>query len=185
MTEPGRDLTEILSRGAAARDELCALVYDELRGLARMQLARERDGHTLQATALVHEAWAKLAGARSDAFEGRRHFFGAAAEAMRRILVDHARAHGAEKRGGSAQRVTLGAEGEPVEFGGEELAALDDALATLAAEDPRAAEVVRLRFLCGLSAEETAAALGLSLRSVNREWTFARARLFALLGGAR
>lgn len=185
MLEPGRDLTEILARGAAARDELCALVYDELRGLARAQLARERDGHTLQATALVHEAWAKLAGARADAFEGRRHFFGAAAEAMRRILVDHARAHGAEKRGGSAQRVTLGAESEPVEFGGEELAALDDALATLAAEDPRAAEVVRLRFVCGLSADETAAALGLSLRSVHREWTFARARLFALLGGAR
>ena len=183
MTENGRDLTRLLARGDAGRDELCALVYDELRGLARAQLERERSGHTLQATALVHEAWVKLGGERAQPFEGRRHFFGAAAEAMRRVLVDHARAHGAEKRGGAAQRVTLGAVGEPVEFGGEELAALDDALATLAAEDPRAAEVVRLRFLCGLSAEETADTLGLSLRSVHREWTFARARLFTLLGG--
>ncbi len=160
-----------------------ARVYEELRELARAQLRRERASHTLQATALVHEAWMRLSGADPARFDGSRHFFGAAAEAMRRVLVDHARARGSDKRGGGRQRVTLGAIDEPVELADEQLLALDEALARLAHEDPRAAEVARLRFLCGLSAPETASALGISERSVHREWTYARARLFELMGG--
>lgn len=184
-------------RPHAGRDagDLDARIYVELRELARAQLRRERADHTLQATALVHEAWMRLGGAQPNdtqstgaellaqppRFENARHFFGAAAEAMRRVLVDHARARGSDKRGGGAQRVTLGAIDEPFELADEELLALDEALATLAAEDARAAEVARLRFLCGLSAPETASALGISERSVHREWTYARARLFDLM----
>ncbi len=176
------EVTRLLRAGRAREPELLALLYGELRSLARARLDRERVGHTLQATALVHEAWLRLAGDRPMPFDGRRHFFAAAGEAMRRVLVDHARRVKSEKRGGDRVRVTLGAADEPAELAEGELVALEDALAVLQREDARAAEVARLRFLAGLTAQETAEALGVSERSVHREWTFARARLFELLG---
>lgn len=174
------ELTQLLAAGADA-NRLLPLVYDELRGLARARMARERDDHTLQATALVHEAWERLARDTRMDWQGRRHFFGAAAEAMRRILVDHARRSGAAKRGGDLERVTLGGVDAPHDFANEQLLALTEALDQLETEDPRAAEVTRLRFLAGLSVEETAATLEISERTVAREWAFARARLFELL----
>jgi len=164
-----------------ALEPLLPLVYDELRELARARMRSERDGHTLQATALVHEAWMRLAGDRVD-WQGRRHFFGAAAEAMRRVLVDHARKVRASKRGGDLERVSLSVARVVVDEQPERLLALDEALAQLAGEDERAAEVARLRFFAGLSVPETAAALEVSERTVAREWTFARARLAELLG---
>ena len=162
---------------------LLELVYDELRTLALRRMAGERAGHTLQATALVHEAFLRLVGDRDMAWQGRRHFFGAAAEAMRRVLVDHARKVRSQKRGGDAARHQLSA----IELAGEtdpdRVLALDEALGRLAAEDERAAEVARLRFFAGLSVADSAAALDVSQRTVMREWEFARARLAELLGG--
>lgn len=163
--------------------QLLELVYDELRVLALRRMASERAGHTLQATALVHEAFLRLVGDRDMAWQGRRHFFGAAAEAMRRVLVDHARRVRSAKRGGDAARLQLSA----IELAGEtdpdRVLALDEALSSLAAEDERAAEVARLRYFAGLSVADTAAALEVSQRTVMREWEFARARLAELLGG--
>lgn len=174
------DISRLLADGADA-NRLFPLVYDEMRALARRRMQRERSDHTLQATALAHEAWERLACDTRMDWRGRRHFFGAAAEAMRRILVDHARRVNAEKRGGGRERVTLGAVDAPLDVEAERLLALTEALEQLESEDPRAAEVTRLRFLAGLSVEETAAALGIGERTVAREWAFARARLFELL----
>ena len=178
--DPG-ELTRILQGGDAARDELLPLVYGELRGLAEGRMRGERGEHTLQATALVHEAWIRLAGNDAIEWRDRRHFYGAASEAMRRVLIDHARRVRSEKRGGDRDRVTLGAPEAPSEMGPEELLALDDALSRLEAEDARAAAVVRLRFFSGLSMPDVARALEVSERSAHREWAFARARLFELL----
>lgn len=162
--------------------ELLPIVYDELRQIARRRMAGERAQHTLEATALVHEAWMRLVDDRGMDWKGRRHFFGAAAEAMRRVLVDHARKVKSEKRGGQRERVPitvcdLGVEDDP-----DRLLALDDALEVLAKEDERAAEVARLRFFAGLDVEETAHALEVSERTVMREWAYARARLAEILG---
>jgi len=166
-----------------AREQLLALVYDELRDVARRRMAAESAGHTLEATALVHEAWMRLVASPSPDWHSRRHFYGAAAEAMRRVLVDHARKAKSQKRGGERVRVTLGAD-LAMELDPERFLSVVDALDRLAEEDPRAAEVTRLRFFSGLEMAELAAVLGISERTAHREWTFARARLTQLLQGS-
>ena len=176
------EVTRILREGKGSGEELLPLIYDELRSIAQGRMAGERSGHTLQATALVHEAYLRLVGDQRMDWRDRKHFYGAAAEAMRRVLVDHARRAKSLKRGGDRERVTLGAAEEAAVLSPDEVLLLDDALGRLEAEDPRAAAVARLRFLSGLSVEETAAALEISERSVHREWTYARARLFELFG---
>ena len=156
-------------------------VYTHLRAMAQAKLARERPGHTLQATALVHEAYMRLGTVAAGAEPGTQ-FYGAAAEAMRRILIEHARARKAVKRGGNVQRVdwtrtlSCAAEiGTPLDE--EEIEALDSALLRLEEMDPRAGEVVRLRYFAGLTLEEVARVLSMSLRSAKRDWEFARAWL--------
>ena len=172
--------------GTPGGDAFATTVYNHLRAIARQQMQRERAGHTLTATALVHEAYLRLAPAGMLA-EDRRRFFHAAAEAMRRILIDHARRRGAGKRGGGLRRVEeienvadLARDERP-----EETLALDAAIGKLEAEDASAAAVVRLRFYAGLTGEQAAEALGLSPRQVDREWAYARAFLLRhLRGGA-
>ena len=167
-----------------ASDDLSALVYQHLRAIAQAQMNQERPGHTLQATALVHEAFMRLGGA--DGIQGRSkgEFFHAAAEAMRRILVEHARARDRVKRGGGAARTDLDLAGVldlAADHDPERILALDEAIRRLEEADPRAAAVVRLRFLAGLSIEETAAAMDQSPSTVKRDWEFARAWLYQTL----
>jgi RNA polymerase sigma factor (TIGR02999 family) len=162
-------------------DGLFPAVYDELRRLAAAKLAAEPAGHTLDATALVHEAYLRLAGATG--FETRSQFFRAAGESMRRILVDHARRKRADKRGGAGKRFAL-AEGDRVVVPDPgTLLAIDEALAKLAAEDPESADVARLRLFAGLSVDETADALGVSRATAFRDWAYARAWITAALAG--
>lgn len=179
------DVTRILEAITAgdgrATDELFAVVYAELRDIARAMMARERSDHTLQPTAVVHEAYLRLLGDQSARWENRGHFFGTAAEAMRRILIDHARRRTSLKRGGDQRQVELG------EVAGadprlEELLALDQALDRLEERDEAMAKVVKLRYFAGLSVDQTAQALGVSQRSVNRSWTAARSWLRRELG---
>ena len=177
-----------------AGDALLPLVYEQLRELARCRMADERRGHTLQATALVHEAYLRLLSHPDGVvWTSRGHFFHAAAEAMRRLLIDHARARRSLKRGGGQVPGTHDAPRQRVAFNVLELAAdtgldfaeilaLDDAVSRLELEEPHLAAVVRLRFYAGLSVDETAEALGTSARTVKRDWTFARAWLFRRLG---
>jgi RNA polymerase sigma factor (TIGR02999 family) len=165
----------------AAAEALVVLVYDELRRMARAQLRRERPGQTLQPTALVHEAYLRLLGDGPAVWESRGHFFTAAAEAMRRILVERARARRRLKRGSDPRRTTMRDDAAVVEPAPEELLALDDALAELEGKDQAMAAVVKLRYFAGLTVEETAASLDLSTRSVNRLWTGARAWLLAAM----
>jgi RNA polymerase sigma factor (TIGR02999 family) len=173
--------------GAAVGDEspaagLLPLVYDELRLLAAARMAAEPSGHTLDATALVHEAYLRLAGPAGDArFANRAHFFAAAAEAMRRILVDHARRRHAAKRGGGV-RAAFDPTQLPAPCHDAEVLAVDDALDRLAATEPRAAELVKLRYFAGMTVPEAAAALGVSARTVDAWWAYARAWLEADLG---
>ncbi len=159
----------------AATDELLPLVYDELRELAQRFLSKERSGHTLQATALVHEAYMRLIGPTDVSWQNRAHFFGAAAKAIRRILTDHARSRGRLKRGGGGARVPL-EEGQLVISGDGalDMLALDSALAKLADLDPQKARVVELRYFAGLSVQEVALALGVSESTIARDWQFAR-----------
>lgn len=162
---------------AAARDRLIPLVYDDLRRLAARQLRRERPSHTLQPTALVHEAYLRLLGQKDVVWENRAQFFGIASQMMRRILVDHARGRQAAKREGARLRVTLD---EAAAVAGErdvDLVLLDQALDELSALDPRQGRIVELRFFGGLSIEETAEALGISPATVKREWPVAKAWL--------
>jgi RNA polymerase sigma factor (TIGR02999 family) len=185
MSDRRDDVTRILQQGEDPQQELLPLIYEELRGIAGHRMSNERAGHTLQATALVHEAYLRLVGDRDMAWRDRGHFYSAAAEAMRRILIDHARRVRSKKRGGDHQRVTLGTPEAPdthMELGADNVLALEEALGRLEAEDPRAAAVTRLRFFSGLSVQETAHALEISERSVHREWTYAKARLFEILG---
>ncbi len=167
-----------------AAEQLLPLVYDELRKLAEHKLAREAPGQTLQATALVHEAYARLVGgaegksAEGKDWDGRRHFFAAAAEAMRRILIDRARDKHRIKRGGGWKRLRLEQIDLPVEEPPAELLELDEALDKLAREDPLCANLVKLRFFAGLTLAESAASLGIAPRSADRIWAFARAWLF-------
>ena len=166
----------------SALDKLAPVVYDELRRLARRYLSRERTGHSLQATALVNEAYLRLVDYKRMRWENRAHFFAASAQLMRRILVDHARRHNL-KRGGGVQHIAL--EDTAVVGGGraENLVVLDDALQALARIDPRKAHVVELRFFGGLSVEETAEVLKVSPVTVMRDWNTARAWLHREMGG--
>jgi RNA polymerase sigma factor (TIGR02999 family) len=176
-------VTQLIERSAAgdrkASEELLPLVYDELRRLAAVRLEREAVGHTLQPTALVHEAYLRLIGPDQQ-WDHRGHFFAAAAEAMRRVLVDHARGRNRLKRGGDLQRAELGdVPGTEVD---SKLIALDEALRRLANEDPLAARVVELRQFAGLNHEEVAEALQTSVYEARQKWTFARAWLRDALG---
>ena len=178
MSEDGasRQVSRILRSGAVDIGELLPLVHDQLRRLASRQLAGERRGHTLQPTALVNEAFLKLVQVDSDDWESKAHFFAAAAEAMRRILIDHARGRGRAKRGPGRRRLPL----EVVELATqnlEEILSVDQAVRRLEERDPRLAKVVKLRFYAGLSDEETGRALGTSGRTVRRDWVLARAFL--------
>jgi RNA polymerase sigma factor (TIGR02999 family) len=174
------DVTRILSAvehgDAQAAEQLLPLVYDELRKLAARKLAQEKPGQTLQATALVHEAYLRLVDPEdARQWNSRRHFFAAAAEAMRRIVVDRARDKRRLKRGGAAQRVEIDLGEISVEAPDVDLLALDDALEQLERDDPVSASLVKLRFFAGLGQGEAAKALGLSRRTADRHWAFARA----------
>jgi RNA polymerase sigma factor (TIGR02999 family) len=186
------DVTQILSAieqgDTHAADQLFPLVYDALRQLAAAKLAKEAPGQTLQATALVHEAYLKLVESTAQQWNSRGHFFAAAAEAMRRILVDQARKKHSLKRGGDRVRQPLDELNEAKVMApevGEDLVVLDAALEQLAARDAEAAEVVKLRFFAGLTAAEAAAALGISPRTADRAWTYARVFLLAELKKSR
>lgn len=158
-------------------EEILPLVYDELRRLARSWMSREKPGQTLQTTALVHEAYLRLGGDSSKNWENRGHYFGAAAEAMRRILIERARRYSRDKHGGQQRRTTLVDGIASYEDVGPEILDLDDALTRLEAKDPMMAQVAKLRYFAGLSVPETALTLDISPRSVNRYWTGARAWL--------
>jgi RNA polymerase sigma factor (TIGR02999 family) len=184
MADLTRILSQVESGDPAAAEQLLPLVYDELRKLAAARLAHEKPGQTLQATALVHEAYLRLARVGGDHFGGRGHFFAAAAEAMRRILVDRARARGSVKRGGNRQRIEfadLPAAEEELRV--DDLLDLDDALRRLALVDPVAAKLVELRVFAGQSVDESAAILALSLSTAKRTWNYARAWLRREVGG--
>ena len=181
------EVTQILSRIEAgdpsAAEQLLPVLYDELKKLAVHRLAHEKPGQTLQATALVHEAYLRLVnGKGSQHWNSRGHFFAAAAEAMRRILVEQAHRKKRVRHGGELRRVDFDSELQiSEEEGDDNLLALDEALQRLASEDRQAAEVVQLRYFAGLSIEETASALGISVRTANRHWAYARAWLFRQL----
>lgn len=182
------DVTRLLDAAAAgdrkSAAELLPLLYEELRKLAAVRLANEPDGHTLQPTALVHEAYLRLVGPNPDRpWDGRGHFFAAAAEEMRRLLIDHARAKGAGKRGGSGRRLDL----DPATFAApdrpDDLLALDEALDLLERIEPEAAALVKLRYFAGLTIPLAAAALGVSPRTADAWWAFAKAWLLAKVRG--
>jgi len=182
--DASQDVTGLLQRASdgdpVAFDAVFPIVYEQLRGMAHRQLRRENVGHTLGTTALVHEAYLRLVDQRQSRFQDRAHFFAIAATAMRRILVDHARRHGAAKRGGGARRVPLeSVDLLAVDDRADLLVALDAALVRLAGLDPRQAKVVECRFFGGLTEDETAAALGVSPRTVKRDWAKARSWLYA------
>ena len=194
MSDVTRILSAIDQGDTQAAEQLLPLVYVELRKLAAQKLAQEKPGQTLQATALVHEAYLRLIGpvvtnghapnganAVGSGWNSRRHFFAAAAEAMRRILVERARHHRRLRHGGGRQRVHL--DGLDVTAADtEQFLALNEALEILAVEDPQVAQVVNLRYFAGLTGEQIAGALGISARTVKRHWAYARARLAQLLG---
>ena len=178
-------VTRLLNGEAADSGRLLEVVYDQLRGIAQQRMAHERRDHTLQATALVHEAYLRLVGDAEVSWANRAHFFAAAAEAMRRILIEHARGRARLKRGGDGGHapvrrplnvLDLAQEHDPAQ-----ILTLDEAICRLSEQDLDAAQVVRLRFFAGLSVEETAAALGVSPSTVDREWAFARAWLHRAL----
>jgi RNA polymerase sigma factor (TIGR02999 family) len=178
MNEVTRILSDIAHGDPHAAAQLLPLVYDELRRLAAARLAAEPSGNTLQPTALVHEAYLRLVGTpEGDRWDHRGHFFAAAAEAMRRILIDQARRKAALRHGGGLQRQALDPDVAAMPEPREDLLALDAALDKLAAEDPLKADLVKLRYFVGLSLAEAAAALGLSERTAGRHWAFARAWL--------
>jgi RNA polymerase sigma factor (TIGR02999 family) len=183
MSEVTRILSAIEQGDPHAAEQLLPLVYEELRQLAAQKLAQERPGQTLQATALVHEAYLRLVGGEPDAqWNSRGHFIAAAAEAMRRILVENARRKKTEKRGGQRRRIDL-SRAEPLDQADPDaLLDLDELLTRLAAEDPEAAAVAKLRIFAGLPVEEAAQALSTSRASAYRQWTYARAWLHARLG---
>ena len=185
MNDVTRVLTAIEQGDPRAAEQLLPLVYDELRKLAARKLAQERPGQTLQATALVHEAYLRLVdGTEARTWESRRHFFAAAAEAMRRILIDSARRKRRPKHGGDRHRVDLDDAGDAIAPPVADLLALDEALEKLAAEDKDSADLVKLRYFAGLSLAEAAEALDLPDRTAGRRWAYARAWLSeAILGG--
>jgi RNA polymerase sigma factor (TIGR02999 family) len=181
MSEFTRILDRVQQGNEKAADELLPLVYEELRKLAAHKMAGEAPGQTLQPTALVHEAWLRLTGAERRTWDSRGHFFAAAAEAMRRILIECARAKSRLRRGGGGERVplehvTIASDDPP-----ETVLAINEALETLAARDPFKAEVVKMRYFVGLSQDEIAQALGVSVPTIRRHWAIARAWLYAEL----
>lgn len=186
-TPSAGEVTKLLLRASEgdeeSRNELLSFVYDELRQLARQQLRRERPDHTLEGTALVHEAFVRLAGDAAPGWKNRAHFFGIAARCMRQVLVDHARSRGSLKRGGSWERTSLTNKGLGVVLPLTELVALDDALEKLGELDPRLLTVVEYRFFGGLEEREVAELLGVSTRTVQRDWAAARAWLYKELHG--
>ena len=168
-----------------AAAELLPIVYKELRQLAAQKMANEAAGHTLQPTALVHEAWMRLGGSDAPTFQNRAHFFGAAAEAMRRILIEHARRRLAAKRGAGVEVVDLdGVDISYPQADDDQLLAVNEALEKLAAVDPRKAELVKLRYFVGLNFEETAAALGIAVPTAKQWWAYARSWLKVEMGGS-
>jgi len=170
-------LNDLQAGRGEASNQLLPLVYDQLRAIARQRMNEERAGHTLQATALVHEAYLRLVGDENMAWADRSHFYAAAVEAMRRILIDHARRRGAVKRGGDWRRAAVNVASLALDENLDSFLALDDAFLRLEEQDPKAAQVVRLRFYAGLSIEDTARILEVSPRTVKREWTYARSWL--------
>jgi RNA polymerase sigma factor (TIGR02999 family) len=178
-------VTEILEAVNAgdkqAAEELLPLVYDELRRLAAAKMAQESPGQTLQATALVHEAWLRLTGGKETVWNSRWHFFGAAAEAMRRILLERARRKGRVRHGGKLERVDLEQVTVATQDSDDVVVAVDEALEKLTVESPQEAEIVKLRYFGGLEHAEIAEALGLSETTVRRHWTYARCWLYAEL----
>ena len=185
MSEVTRILSAIEEGDPHAAEELLPLVYDELRQLAAQKLAHEKPGQTLQATALVHEAYLRLVDVkRAQQWNSRGHFFAAAAEAMRRILIDNARRKRRPKHGGDRQRLELDELVAPPGGPAEDLLALDEALTELARQEPVKSELVKLRYFAGLSLEEAAACLGISPPTAKRYWAVARAWLYAALSGA-
>lgn len=175
------DVTRILNAvqngDALAAEQLLPLLYNELRQIAARKMASEAAGHTLQPTALVHEAWLRLVGENQRAWPSRAYFFAAAAEAMRRILVDHARRKQSLKRGGDYERAELNESAIVLSAPPDELLAVDEALEKLSAEDRSAAELVKLRYFVGMTMEEAASAMDMAPRSAERLWTYARAWL--------
>jgi RNA polymerase sigma-70 factor (ECF subfamily) len=185
--EPGPSAVSRILRAAEAgepldQEALFSLVYAELKAIAARQMADERGDHTLQATALVHETYLRLVGEEPLGWANRAHFFFSAARAMQRILVEHARARRSEKRGGGRGRLPLGVADLAAQDDPETILAVDDAISRLEKTDARAARIVQLRFYAGLSIEETAQALQTPERTVRREWSYARVRLFRMLG---
>jgi RNA polymerase sigma factor (TIGR02999 family) len=178
MSDVTRILSAVEQGDPKASDQLLPLVYKELRRLAAQRLAEEKPGQTLQATALVHEAYLRLVGNENGQnWNSRGHFFMAAAEAMRRILIENARRKQRLRHGGGQKRVDIEQLELRADQSADELVSLDEALARLAIEEPSAAQVVKLRYFAGLTIEEAAAALGISLRTANRDWAFAKAWL--------
>ena len=179
------DITRLLraSEGGdpTAPDELLPLVYEELRRLASARMSREAPGHTLQPTALVHEAWLRVTGPNQEGWNGRGHFFAAAAEAMRRILIERARSRNRVRHGKGLQRVDFDKIDVALDTDDELLLQMDEALAKLAAESPETSELVKLRYFAGLSVAEAALALGISPATAKRRWVYARSWLFAEL----
>jgi RNA polymerase sigma factor (TIGR02999 family) len=189
MTEATRILSALEDGDRSAAEQLLPLVYDELRRLAAQQLAQEKPGQTLQATALVHEAYTRLvrgeeaAVGREQRWDSRGHFFAAAAEAMRRILIDRAREKRSIKRGGGRKRLDIDAVDLATQASPDQLLAIDDALAKLAREDSAAARLVELRYFAGLTVDEAGKALGISTATAYRHWNYARAWLHSELLG--
>jgi RNA polymerase sigma factor (TIGR02999 family) len=183
MSDVTRVLSAIAQGDPHAADQLLPLVYEELRKLAAQKMAQEAPGQTLQPTALVHEAYLRLVGSeRALHWDNRGHFFAAAAEAMRRILVENARRNKRLRHGGGRKQLELGAVELADETADERLLALDEAMTKLAAEEPTVAEVVKMRYFAGFTIEQTAVALGISVRTANRHWAYARAWLHQQLG---
>ena len=179
MSEVTQILQSIERGDARAAGDLLPLVYDELRKLAASRMAREAPGQTLQPTALVHEAWLRLAGNEALRWDSRAHFFGAAAEAMRRILIDNARRRQALRHGAGQQRCDVEEIQIAAPAADDQLLAINEALEQLAAQDPSKAELVKLRYFVGLSIEEAARLLSISEATAKRWWTFARAWLYS------
>jgi len=186
MSVPTQQVTQLLvdwrNGDQAAFDQLMPLVYDELRKIAKRYMGRERDGHTLQTTALVNEAYLRLIDQQHVTWQNRAHFFAISAQIMRHLLVDHARARQYAKRGGGAVQVSLAEDAASTPEQSIDLLALDQALTRLAKFDERKSKIVELRFFGGLSAEETAEALGVSEITIKREWLKAKAWLYRELG---
>lgn len=178
MTDVTRILNAIEQGDAKAADELLPLVYEELRRLAGLKMSQEPPGQTLQATALVHEAYIRLVGAENQNWSSRGHFFAAAAESMRRILIENARRKQRRKHGGGRRRVELDDADVAIEGSSTDIIALDEALAKLAEEDPIKADLVKLRYFAGLTIEQAAKILEISRATADRYWSYARAWLF-------